>query len=422
MKKDWLLFVDILLILALGLTTLYSTVIGEETILRGGGVINRQLLFILVGLTLYFVITYFNYKYTGHWQVIIPIYLILVIGLVLLLFFGVEINQAKRWIIIGGFQLQISEFTKIILIMITAFLLSLRKKYNIWLLASISIILSIIPAILVFLEPDAGTAVIMVGIPIVICLTYLPNQLRNLIFVALSLIAGVIFYMSLGANFSAATIVLGAILLVGSIALLIKSPKNILMIGLIILAGLFIGGLSKFAWTHVLGDYQKARITCFIDPEADPSGACFQVSQSKIAIGSGLLDGLGFGHGTQSKLRFLPEHQTDFIFAAFTEEFGFVGSILIFILYGFAILRIIMISTKTRDLYGSAISIGMALKILFEFLINVGMNLSIMPATGVPLPLMSAGGSMLLATMIGLGLVQSVLNNREIIDSDGIVS
>ncbi len=417
MRKDWLLFVDIVLIIAIGLTTLYSTVIGEENILGGGGIVNKQLLFVLAGLLIYFFITYFNYNYTAHPQVIIPVYVLILLGLVYLLFFGIEINYSRRWIRLGGVQLQVSEFGKIAVIMLTAWLISLNKKYDLWKLAGLSFLATILYATLIFFEPDASTAIITVAINVLMIFTILPNQLRNTVLIVLAVSSAILFNLVINLTFSIYTFVLiGVIIALTVVGFIIERKVKVLIV-LALIVGVVMGGSLRLSWDYVLADYQKQRIESFVNPEADVQGSAFQVNQAKVAIGSGLLLGKGFGHGTQSKLNFLPEHQTDFVFAAFAEEFGLIGATFVLLLYAFACIRIFRIATMTNDMYGALISIGFGIKFLLEILINIGMNLGLTPATGVPLPLMSAGGSILISTMIGLGLVQSVLVHRDVIDT-----
>jgi len=421
MKKDWFLTLNLALIIAVGITTLYSTVIGKETVLQAGGVINRQLIFIMVGVTVYFLASIFNYSYLGHPQIIIPIYVTILIALGGLLLFGVEINYSKRWILIGNFQLQISEFAKLAVILSTAWIITLKRKHNIWTLAGIAIGFVLPVTALIFIEPDASTALIVILISFIMILTVLPNQTRNIFLILLVILFSILINYILSSSISVVVLLTagGAILLcLLGLIIFLKKPQILTFICLTIISGLAVGLVARYSWNYVLGDYQKSRISCFIEPEEDPTGACFQVNQAKIAIGSGMLLGKGFGHGTQSKLNFLPEHQTDFIFAAFAEEFGLIGSSFLLLLYISAVYRIFRISASTQDLFGSLICVGVGVKFLLEIVINIGMNLGVVPATGIPLPLMSAGGSMFLATMIALGMVQSVISHRNIVDSE----
>lgn len=408
MRKDWLLFTDIVLIVAIGLTTLYSTVIGTEDIFTGGGVVNRQLLFVVIGFALYFAVSYFDYRFTGHGQVLIPLYVTILGVLIYLLVFGQEVNNSRRWIFLGSFQFQPSEFAKLIVLFLTAWLLSLKDRVNVWLLAGISFTLTIIIAVLIFLQPDAGTAIVLMAMWGLTAFVILPDQVRNLVVLL------IIGFAAVGTSFILSGSVLwgiGSTIVSAGISLLgffmTKTSKWVMLAAVVI--GVVIGVSGRVMWDSVLEDYQKARIESYVNPSADTQGAAFQVDQSKVAIGSGMLLGKGFGHGTQSKLNFLPEHQTDFIFAAFAEEFGLVGSLFLLTLYALAILRIFQIGSLSADSYGMILCAGIGIKLLIEVFVNIGMNLGITPATGVPLPLMSAGGSIFLATMFGFGFVQSVM-------------
>ena len=178
--------------------------------------------------------------------------------------------------------------------------------------------------------------------------------------------------------------------------------------------GIFLGFVSMFLYKDVLRDYQKNRIEAFLNPTQSTQDIGFNVNQARIAIGSGQILGKGFGNGTQSKRDFLPEHQTDFIFASFAEEFGLVGSLFLLVLYGIIIIRILTIGISSSDSFYSMILIGIAMKILFEVFINIGTNLGVIPATGIPLPLMSAGGTITIMTLFSLGIVQSIINTKDI--------
>jgi rod shape determining protein RodA len=419
MRKDWLLFTDIVLIVVIGLTTLYSTVIGTEDILTGGGVVNRQLIFVVIGFAIYFLLSYFDYRFTGHGQVLIPLYLLLTGTLIYLLFFGQEVNNARRWIFFGNFQIQPSEFAKIIVIFLTAWLLSLKDRANIWLLAVISFAATSVMAVLIFLQPDAGTSIVLMAMWGLTAFVILPDQFRNFLVLCITGLAalGTSFILSGTLLWGIAAGVVSAGISI--LAFLVIKNTRWIMIATVVL-GIFVGMTGRVMWDSVLEDYQKERIESYINPAADTQGAAFQVDQSKVAIGSGMLFGKGFGHGTQSKLNFLPEHQTDFIFAAFAEEFGLVGSLFLLALYALAILRIFQIGALSADPYGMMLCSGIGIKLLIEVFVNVGMNLGITPATGVPLPLISAGGSIFLATMFGFGIVQSIKVHSDVgIADDG---
>ncbi|MDD3661570.1 MAG: FtsW/RodA/SpoVE family cell cycle protein [Candidatus Dojkabacteria bacterium] len=413
MRKDWLLFIDIVLLMAIGLTTLISTVIGSESLLTGGGVVNKQLIFIIVGLTAYFCVSYFDFRFTAHPQVLLPVYLVILASLIALLFFGVEINNAKRWILIGGIQIQPSEFMKLVLILVNAWIFTRRKRYNVYLLAGLSFIVTVIPVFFIFKEPDAGTAIVMMGFWAAMVFFIIPDQVRTLLVVS-TVILGIIAVNLFLSGLLVGGAVTALVLLTVALFLIILRKVPVVLAVIILGASVLLGFGARYMWNDVLGQYQRDRIEVFLNPEAHLQDKGFQVDQSKVAIGSGMLYGKGFGHGTQSKLQFLPEHQTDFAFAAFAEEFGLVGVLTLFVLYAFLLVRILATALTATDEYGTLICIGLASKLLIEVCINVGMNLGVTPATGVPLPLISAGGSIMLMTLVGLGMVQSVRLHREI--------
>jgi rod shape determining protein RodA len=172
-------------------------------------------------------------------------------------------------------------------------------------------------------------------------------------------------------------------------------------------------GLSSNIMWNSLHEYQQQRILVFINPNLDPLRAGYNVLQSKIAVGSGMFLGKGFGHGTQSKLRYLPEFHTDFMFASYSEEWGFVGVLVLLMFYSVLLVSVIKVVEKTKTLHESLICIGVFAMLLFQIFINVGMNLGIMPVTGIPLPLMSYGGSSMLLTFACLGMVNSIYNQRK---------
>jgi rod shape determining protein RodA len=367
---------------------------------------------VVLGLTLYFFLTYSNYKILQYPQVFGGLYVVTVILLIFLLIFGVEINNVKRWIQISGFRFQVSEIAKLVVIITTVGIMTMKNEYNEYLLTFISFILSLIIAVLIFLEPDASTSIIVMVIWFLTAFASMSRQLLNAGFLLIlgCAAAGMIFFLSSNIMWAVVMLSISAIAIV---IVFIKAEKFKYIALATVILGLLLGFAGEFGWNNVLQDYQKDRIESYINPEEDIQGSGFQVAQSKVAIGSGMILGKGFGHGTQSKLKFLPEHQTDFIFATFAEEFGLVGSLFLLSLYSYAVFRILNISTKASDMFGSMLCIGIAMKLLVEVFINVGMNLGVIPATGIPLPLMSAGGSIFLVTMIALGLVQNVYVNRD---------
>ena len=196
------------------------------------------------------------------------------------------------------------------------------------------------------------------------------------------------------------------------------------MVGSVVV-GILLGLSSLIMYKSVLREYQKDRIVAFLNPTENTGDIGFNVNQARIAIGSGQIWGKGFGNGTQSKRDFLPEHQTDFIYASFAEEFGLVGSLLLLFLYSVILIRGLVVSVdNSDDSFLSMILIGIIMKILLEIFINIGTNTGLIPATGIPLPLISAGGTITVMTLFALGVIQSIINrsvgvrnNSNIIDN-----
>jgi len=293
-------------------------------------------------------------------------YLVSIALLVFVEFFGVTGMGAQRWIDLGFMRLQPSEVTKITLVMILAAYydwLPLNKvSHPLWVLVPVLIIL--VPTMLVLKQPDLGTAILLLaGGGIVMFL------------------AGVSWWY------------FGALAASGA--------------GLV--SAVF---ASRGTDWQLIKDYQFRRIDTFLDPATDPLGAGYHITQSKIALGSGGWTGKGFMQGTQSRLNFLPEKHTDFIFTTLAEEFGFVGGISLLVLYGLIILFCIVSAVGNRDRFGALVTLGIAAAFFLFFAVNMSMVMGLAPVVGVPLPLVSYGGSAMLILMLGFGLVQSAHVHR----------
>ncbi len=407
---DWFLLSSTIIISIIGIVNLVSTKILPTGGLGDLQTVYKQLLFLLIGFILYFLISKLELNYLKYWQVLLIIYIVTVALLVATLLFAPTINNVKRWLVIGGFQLQASEVAKVTVILITAAIVSFKDKYNQWLLLLLSFILVLPMAILVYLQPNGSIAILLLSIWGLISFMGLSNPFRNiLLLIILSLIAGSFLLSAVLLN------PLWYLLLIPASILSIfiyyaRDSWRILLISTL-LSGLLIGVVFSNIWQHVLKDYQKDRIEAFLDPTGTESDIGFNVNQSRIAIGSGQIFGKGFGNGTQSKRNFLPEHETDFIFASYAEEFGLVGSLFLIMVYGVIIVICLFksIRTVTNPLL-SLLSLGVGLAFLLQIFINIGTNLGTIPATGIPLPFMSVGGSSTIMSLVALGLVQNVHN------------
>jgi rod shape determining protein RodA len=350
---DWPLLLIALSICALGVLQIYSAT--HETIWKDAWW--KQIIWIAAGVVLLWVVTNIDY-HTLLGQVYV-FYGLSIVTLISVFVIGAKVFGSRRWIPVGGgFRLQVSEFVKLVIILLVArFMTELKRDDLDWKdLLKIGALVGL-PMVLVMKQPDLGTA-----------LTYFPVLAAGI------LLAGLRWQY----------------LAVFGLALALTLP---------------------IAW-HFLQDYQKARLTTFIDPAKDPRGQGYQVIQSKIAVGAGGMWGKGVTRGTQTQLQFLPVPHTDFIFSAFSEEHGFVGVVVVLGLYFLLLMQIVQNAQTAPDRAGMYICMGVCTLLLFHVLVNVGMVVGRMPVTGIPLPLMSAGGSNILSVFLMLGLVNNVRLRR----------
>lgn len=314
--------------------------------------IRQHLFYFLVGIVLYFLFSRLDYTLYRHfWKVIYGVSLLLL--LLTTLFAELKLGAA-RWLQFGSLSFQTSEFAKIALIIaLSQFIISHREDIN-KPLNLLKLFLLITPvAALVFIQPDLGTTAVIIATGF-----------------------GLVLYGGLSKYY--------------------------------LLIGLFSVGIVSTPLWGLLKDYQKQRILVFLNPQLDVLGSGYNVIQSIIAIGSGGLTGKGFGHGTQSSLEFLPAYWTDFIFASFAEEWGFLGVFLLITLFVMLLIALLYLASKIEDNFGRMMVVGFFFIFLLQFLINVGMNLGLMPVTGVTLPLISYGGTSLVFSLISLGIIQNI--------------
>ena len=355
-ELDYILLISIVLLSVISLFIMYSTDGGEILFHT-----KNHFVKLLVFFPLMIIIAFFHIKFWHNLSYFI--YLLVMLLLIWVSFFGIKSSGSQRWMDLYLFVLQPSELMKVALILCLAKYYHRLKIENVNSLSSIIVVLSIItvPIIFVISQPDLGTSILI--------------ALSGLIILWLGGVRIKYFLYSF-------------------IAFLISLPFII----------------------SFLKPYQKLRILTFLDPDRDPLGAGYQIIQSKIAIGSGGLDGKGFLKGTQSYLDFLPEKHTDFIFTLFSEEFGFIGSIGLLILYLIIIFRIIRVGTISRSNFARLFCFGYAFAIFIYIVVNLSMVLGLLPIVGSPLPIMSYGGSSMLSTMIGFGIVLSAkINHKQMI-------
>ncbi len=348
LQIDWLLVLFLVPVLFAGLVTMKSFTSVTPYF-------SHQFVFIGISFLIFFLFSLIDFRFLRRTDVLVIIFLFFISLLILVLFAGHTSNGAKSWFDFGVFSFQPSDMMKLVLILVLAKYFSrrhveIRNIKHIF----ISAIYAIVPFTLVFLQPDFGSAMIIF-----------------FIWFGMTLVSGI-------------------------------SKKHLFMV-----MGL---GVLAFAmlWMFVFVPYQKARVLNFVYPLADVRGSGYNVYQSTIAVGSGQIFGKGVGFGTQSRLQFLPEYQTDFVFAAFAEEWGFAGVVLLFILIGLILWRILRTAMLGATNFEILFGIGLTIYIASHMIINIGMNIGLMPVTGITMPFMSYGGSHLVTEFVGLGILMGM--------------
>lgn len=363
-ERNFLNRIDIRLILlifclnVIGLFNLYSATHGPHS-KDVESLFVQQIIWLLGGWTVFFIFTFLDYLWIN--KVIWIFYAINILALVYTDFKGKVVLGGQRWIDLHFFRYQPSETMKLCLILLLSRILlnrnSMGKGMGITDLLIPSFII-LLPFILTVKQPDLGTAMLL-------------------------------FFIG------------------GTMLFFVKIRKSIL--AFIVIVGLI---AAPIAWKYGLKEYQRNRVLTFLSPDQDPQGTGYNSIQSRIAVGSGKFFGKGFRMGTQSQLEFLPERHTDFIFSVLSEEWGFVGSMIVLLTFAFLFKICFEIGIQARDKYGALITIGVTAYIFWHMFVNIGMVIGLLPIVGVPLPLLSYGGSGMLTTMAGLGLVSSIAYRR----------
>ena len=349
---DWILFSAVLAVAAAGLLVIYSSTAGTPV----AGAFRRQLAWLAIGLALMLLALLIDYHTLSAFAPVV--YGVTAVLLILTLLVGRTVNASRSWLGVGSLQFQPAEIAKIATVMLLAAYMGRERvhglgTFNFTVLAGIVGL----PVLLIMKQPDLGTAV-----------TFAP------------LLAGTTFVAGI-------------------------RVRTLIILALIVVLAL------PLVWSH-LKPYQKERVRTFLDPTSDPKGAGYQLIQSLIAVGSGGIMGKGFLSGTQGQLQFLPEQHTDFIFAVLAEERGFLGSMLLLGLYFVILYRCLATARAARDRLGVFLAVGVVCLFGGQALLNIGVVVGLLPTTGVPLPLMSYGGSSLVSTLLGMGLVLNVWMRR----------
>ena len=354
---DWLMMLAMFVLLLFGVSSIYSV----DLSFASGDFLNTKKQLIAIGIGFGFVLWFSlsNYKLLRNYSTVM--YFIGILLLIGVLLFGENIRGAQGWFVFGPVSFQPVEYVKIALIvaLATYFGKHSARRFNAKILLG-SLFIVIIPVVLVLMQPDFGSAFILLGIWFLVIL-----------------LAGLPF------RYLFTLVTLGAVFFV-------------------------------LAWSFVFADYQKARLITFVNPTYDPLGQGYNVQQAIIAVGSGGWFGRGLGFGSQSQLKYLPESQTDFIFAVIAEELGFVGVILLFLAFILLFSRLFHYVKKTYDNFTIFLLLGIIIAIFLQLLVNVGMNLGLFPVTGIGLPFVSYGGSSMVFFMLLIGIAQSISMNTRL--------
>ncbi|KYC39665.1 rod shape-determining protein RodA [Scytonema hofmannii PCC 7110] len=369
-----------------------------------------------IGLILAIFISRCRYENLIQWHWIT--YAITNASLIAVMLIGHSAKGAQRWISVAGFNVQPSEFAKIGLIITLAVMLHKRTASN---LDNVTRALGItaVPWALVFLQPDLATSLVFGAI--VLGMLYWANANPGWLILLVSPIFAAIFFgihwpfsIALFGDFTLTPLGLLWSFAMGLLGFLTLPWRRYGLNGIGALSLNLLGGeLGVFAWNHVLKEYQKDRLTVFVNPEHDPLGAGYHLIQSRIAIGAGEWWGWGLFKGPMTQLNFVPEQHTDFIFSAVGEEFGFIGCLVILFAFCLVCQRLLHIAQTSKDNFGSLLAIGVLSMIVFQMVVNIGMTVGLAPVAGIPLPWMSYGRSAMLKNFIALGLVESVANFRQ---------
>ncbi len=360
---DWVLLVSALLLTIVGFVMVGGATANDPAVVEGSGnvYVERQVIAFLLGLAAGAVTTLFDYRNFRAWSVVAYGVALVLLVAVLIPGIGAEVNGAQAWFRIGPLQFQPAEFAKIAIILVLAAHFHEYREEALGMRALVeALAFALFPMLLILLQPDFGTFIVFAVI-----------------------VAGVLLMAGVHLRYMLA-------LVAGSIAACV--------------AALQLG---------IVKEYQLDRLTAFLDPEnIDALGAGYNVVQAQIAVGSGRFFGQGLGSGSQTLSGFVPESQTDFIFTVVGEQTGFVGSMLVLILFGLLLWRSLRIAALSRDMFGTLIAAGVISVFAFQMFINVGMAIGIMPVTGLPLPFISYGGTSLITSWVLVGLLENVHMRR----------
>ncbi len=423
-KIDYLLVVAVTLLTITGILIIYSA--GFDPVDKiNNGMYKRQMLWFIIGFILMIAVTFVNYQQLGDYS--LQIFAVLLVILLLTTVFGKPIRNTRAWLTLGPVSIQPSEFVKLGLVLVLAKYLELREREIVYFRELlVPTIITLVPVIIILKQPDFGTAVLFIPILLIMLFVGGADILHVVSIISVATIGLVVpmflTYMEwIGITDSNVVInffknmnmifIISGVLIGIAIALYVvnfffpkKALRKFYAISTVLSLGLFFSVIIQ----KLFKDYQKKRILVFLNTDLDPHGSAYNIIQSKIAIGSGGFLGKGFLKGSQAQLGFLPEKTSDFIFAVVAEEWGFIGSLIVIGLLAVIVFRGIQISFEAKDKFGALLAGGITSIFSFQILINIGMVIGIMPVTGLPLCFISYGGSNLIMSMIGVGILINI--------------
>ncbi len=357
---DYALLAAVLAVVVYGMVLIYSATHADPQLPGPYYYVKIQAAAAVLGLLLIVPLAFIDYRGLRNYRT--PIYVGVLLLTLLVYIVGSTAQGSQRWIDLGVFNLQPSELTKVGMVLVLASYLAGRPRGEMEVQTTlVTLAYTSLPLLLIFFEPDFGSALVLLALAVAMLFLY---GVRWTHFAAMG------------------------VALVGALLLVLKVLP---VVGL-----------------QLMKPYQVDRLLVFLHPDHDPTGAGYNLMQSKIAIGSGMLTGKGLYQGTQAQLNFLPEHHTDFVFSVLGEELGFIGAMVLFALFVFIVWRGIRIMLMADSLFGSLVAGGVLSMLLFQFFVNIGMTIGIMPVTGITLPFVSYGGSSMVANLLGIGLLESI--------------
>lgn len=403
---SWSVVLLWLIIASIGLVAIYSATLGPvsqflPTYIQDN--FSRQLVWISISLVTLIGIQFISPRtFQGLSYILYAVCLVLA---VITLFAGVEVSGSRSWLSVFGLRLQVSEFLKLATILAVATYLTHKRDVSVgnFKTALTTVLLILVPVLIIMLQNDTGTAIILITlVPVVLFWSGLPYGI-SLLIISPAIIG---YFTVIGLPYG----IIAAVVLTVSIFFLQRTKwLNIsaLLLGLIVVIGTEVG------LQQILQPHQRARIEAFVNPSLDPHGAGWNVLQAKTAIGSGGFSGKGFMEGTQTQLRFLPEQWTDFVYCVVGEEFGFIGSTTLLILYGLLFLKLLSMAGAHKHPFAQLVIVSVTFIYFAHFLVNIGSATAMLPIMGVPLPFVSYGGSAFLANTIMLAICLNLdLNKR----------